>query len=42
MVSAPVTTDQLLAIAQDARFLELVDDADAHPMEPKKDMVRGG
>ncbi|SEC89589.1 hypothetical protein SAMN05216483_2626 [Streptomyces sp. 2131.1] len=42
MVSAPVTTDQLLAVVQDAAFLELVDYADAHPMEPKEHAVRGG
>ncbi|NED13376.1 hypothetical protein [Streptomyces sp. SID9124] len=42
MVSAPVTTDQLLAVVQDPAFLELVDYADAHPMEPKEHVVRGG
>lgn len=42
MVPAPVTTDQLLAVVRDARFLELVDYADAHPMEPQNQAVRGG
>ncbi|WP_330453143.1 MULTISPECIES: hypothetical protein [unclassified Streptomyces] len=42
MVSAPVTTDQLLAVAQNARFLKIVDYADAHPMEPMEHAVRGG
>ncbi|MFG2561234.1 hypothetical protein [Streptomyces sp. NPDC048496] len=42
MVSAPVTVDQLLHIARDPRFLNLVRYADAYPMEPKQESVRGG
>ncbi|MEV0489136.1 hypothetical protein [Streptomyces atratus] len=42
MVSAPVTADQLLHIARDPRFLNLVRYADAYPMEPKQESVRGG
>ncbi|MFV5992989.1 hypothetical protein ACNPQM_11205 [Streptomyces sp. NPDC056231] len=42
MVSAPVTVDQLLRIARDPRFLDLVRYADAYPMEPKQGSVRGG
>lgn len=42
MVSSPVTVDQLLAAAGDARFLELVAYADRHPMEDKEHSVRGG
>ncbi|WP_406252539.1 hypothetical protein OH786_14145 [Streptomyces atratus] len=42
MVSAPVTADQLLHVARDARFLRLVRYADAFPMEPKRESVHGG
>ncbi|WP_330240181.1 hypothetical protein [Streptomyces sp. NBC_00525] len=42
MVSAPVTSERLLAVVQDKRFLELVAYADAKPMEPKEHVVRGG
>ncbi|MEU2245263.1 hypothetical protein [Streptomyces sp. NPDC019224] len=42
MVSAPVTADDLLAVARDARFMELVAYADERPMEAKEDSVRGG
>ncbi|MET7860442.1 hypothetical protein ABZS81_25165 [Streptomyces sp. NPDC005318] len=42
MVSAPVTADQLLGVAGDSRFLELVRYADSFPMEPKQESVRGG
>ncbi|MEW2486899.1 hypothetical protein [Streptomyces sp. NPDC048411] len=42
MVSAPVTADQLLHIARDPRFLNLVRYADAYPMEPTQESVRGG
>lgn len=42
MVSAPVTADQLLAVAADARFLELVAYADSRPMEEKDGAIRGG
>ncbi|AXE79484.1 hypothetical protein [Streptomyces atratus] len=42
VVSAPVTTDQLLQVARDARFLHLVQYADAFPMEPKRGSVHGG
>lgn len=42
MVSAPVTSAQLLDVAQDARFLELVYYADVRPMESSEHVVRGG
>ncbi|MER7725617.1 hypothetical protein [Streptomyces sp. NPDC096323] len=42
MVSAPVTAEQLLAVAEDPRFLELVAYADGRPMEEKEHTVRGG
>ncbi|MFH8471160.1 hypothetical protein [Streptomyces sp. NPDC018000] len=42
MVSAPVTADQLLHVARDARFLRLVRYAEAFPMEPKQESVHGG
>lgn len=42
MVSAPVSADELLAVAADARFLELVAYADSHPMEEKEGAIRGG
>lgn len=42
MVSAPVNSDQLLAVARDSKFLELVKYADRHPMEDKEHSVRGG
>ncbi|MFE9819608.1 hypothetical protein [Streptomyces sp. NBC_00236] len=42
MVSAPVNSDQLLAVAHDPRFMELVKYADRHPMEDKEHSVRGG
>ncbi|MFE4332216.1 hypothetical protein ACFRQM_23175 [Streptomyces sp. NPDC056831] len=42
VVSAPVTADQLLQVARDARFLRLVQYADAFPMEPKRGSVHGG
>lgn len=42
MVSAPVNSDQLLAVARDSRFMELVKYADRHPMEDKEHSVRGG
>ncbi|WP_431958841.1 hypothetical protein [Actinacidiphila sp. bgisy160] len=41
-VSAPVTAGQLLAVARDRRFLDLVRVADADPMEKKQISVRGG
>ncbi|WP_327369231.1 hypothetical protein [Streptomyces sp. NBC_01217] len=42
MVSAPVTADQLLAVAGDSRFLNLVRYAESSPMEPKQESVDGG
>ncbi|MEU2022432.1 hypothetical protein ABZ565_09720 [Streptomyces sp. NPDC016469] len=42
MVSAPVTADDLLAVARDARFMEMVAYADARPMEAEEGSVRGG
>ncbi|MFC8534641.1 hypothetical protein ACFUJY_11885 [Streptomyces sp. NPDC057249] len=42
MVSAPVTADDLLVVARDARFMELVAYADARPMEAREGSVRGG
>ncbi|MFI6898568.1 hypothetical protein ACIBM4_31085 [Streptomyces sp. NPDC050256] len=42
MVSAPVTVDQLVAVARDSKFLKLVKYADGHPMEDKEHSVRGG
>ncbi|TRV77746.1 hypothetical protein FKN01_14735 [Streptomyces sp. 130] len=42
MVPAPVTTDDLLAVARDPRFMELVAYADARPMEAREGSVRGG
>ncbi|WP_406285143.1 hypothetical protein [Streptomyces sp. NBC_00209] len=42
MVSAPVTADELVAVAGDAKFIELVAYADARPMEAKEGSVRGG
>ncbi|WP_326671729.1 hypothetical protein [Streptomyces sp. NBC_01257] len=42
MVSSPVTVDQLVSVASDSRFLELVKYADGHPMEDKEHSVRGG
>ncbi|MGQ4484580.1 hypothetical protein ACN6LM_004567 [Streptomyces sp. SAS_281] len=42
MVSAPVTADDLLAVARDPRFMELVAYADARPMEAREGSVRGG
>ncbi|ROQ66906.1 hypothetical protein EDD93_1322 [Streptomyces sp. 840.1] len=39
---APVTADQLLAVAGNSRFLELVKYAAAHPMEPKEYADRVG
>ncbi|MFJ1545169.1 hypothetical protein [Streptomyces sp. NPDC088246] len=42
MVSAPVTADQLLQVARDARFLRLVQYAAAFPMEPERGSVHGG
>lgn len=42
MVSSPVTADQLVAVASDSRFLELVKYADGHPMEDKEHFVDGG
>ncbi|MET7646654.1 hypothetical protein ABZS83_24125 [Streptomyces sp. NPDC005426] len=42
MVSAPVTVEQLAAVAGDSRFLKLVKYADEHPMEDKEHTVRGG
>ncbi|MFJ6431579.1 hypothetical protein [Streptomyces sp. NPDC091416] len=42
MVSAPVSATQLIAVAEDPGFLELVKYADAHPMEDKERTVRGG
>ncbi|MEU2547352.1 hypothetical protein ABZ618_18280 [Streptomyces roseolus] len=38
-VSSPVTPRQLLAVAEDARFLDLVKDADARPVEEKEPPV---
>ncbi|MFD0023619.1 hypothetical protein [Streptomyces sp. NPDC058382] len=40
MVSAPVTVQQLLAVAGDGRFLDLVEYADTHPMETKESAER--
>ncbi|MGC5411217.1 hypothetical protein ACPXCX_47220, partial [Streptomyces sp. DT225] len=42
MVSAPVTADDLLAVARDAQFIEMVAYADERPMESKEGSVRGG
>ncbi|MFJ4502988.1 hypothetical protein [Streptomyces sp. NPDC088864] len=42
MVSAPVTAEQLLDVVRDKQFMELVAYADAKPMEPKENVVRGG
>ncbi|MGW2083907.1 hypothetical protein [Streptomyces sp. NPDC001880] len=40
-VSAPVTADQLLHVARDARFLRLVRYAESFPMEPKEESAHG-
>lgn len=42
MVSAPVTADELLTVARDVKFMELVAYADARPMEAREGSVRGG
>ncbi|MFJ7626568.1 hypothetical protein ACIQZN_08775 [Streptomyces sp. NPDC097595] len=42
MVSAPVTADQLVAVAGDPMFIETVAYADERPMEAKEGSVRGG
>ncbi|MFG2565344.1 hypothetical protein ACGFR6_07880 [Streptomyces sp. NPDC048567] len=42
MVSAPVTADQLVAVAGDPKFIEMVAYADERPMEAKEGSVRGG
>ncbi|MFC9269193.1 hypothetical protein ACFTXJ_15660 [Streptomyces zhihengii] len=41
-VSAPVTNEQLLAVASDPAFRELLRYADERPMEPLATSVRGG
>ncbi|GAA3374093.1 hypothetical protein GCM10020367_36640 [Streptomyces sannanensis] len=40
--SAPVTNAQLLDVVKDPRFLDLVEEADRHPMEKKVRSVHGG
>lgn len=42
MVSSPVTADQLVAVARDSRFMELVKYADGQPMEDKERIIIGG
>jgi len=42
MVSAPVTAEELVAVAGDAMFIEMVAYANEHPMEAKEGSVRGG
>ncbi|UZK54974.1 hypothetical protein NEH16_13250 [Streptomyces drozdowiczii] len=42
MVSAPVTADQLVAVAGDPKVIEMVAYADKRPMEAKEGSVRGG
>ncbi|MFD3698575.1 hypothetical protein ACFWUZ_20895 [Streptomyces sp. NPDC058646] len=41
-VSAPVTKEQMLAVAQDPAFLGLVRTADSRPMEEQQTVVQGG
>jgi hypothetical protein len=40
--SAPVTADQLLTVARDPRFTELVQYADQHPVQTKSTSIEGG